>query len=112
MLGGAGAEMFEVNWSTALQEQVPAELLSRVSSYDALGSYALSPLGTILAGPATLLVGLTATLAGSGVLIVASAVCVLCVAEVRHLTRRGVVGAGSEGVLAAPEASAGRAPSS
>ncbi len=88
LIAGAGIEMFEVNWSTALQEQVPAGLLSRVSSYDALGSYALSPLGTILAGPAALLVGLTATLAGGGVLIVASAVCVLGIAEVRNLTRR------------------------
>jgi hypothetical protein len=59
-----------------------------VSSYDSLGSYALGPLGTTLAGPAALLFGLTATLAGGGILIVASSVCVLFVAEVRHLTRR------------------------
>jgi MFS family permease len=88
LLAGAGSTMFDVNWNTAIQQQIPTELLSRVSSYDSLGSYALGPLGTTLAGPAALLFGLTATLAGGGILIVASSVCVLFVAEVRHLTRR------------------------
>jgi MFS family permease len=84
---GAGAEIFEVNWSTAMQEQIPADLLSRVSAYDALGSYALSPAGTAAAGPVAAAVGAAAALAGGGMLILASAACVLCVAEVRHLTR-------------------------
>jgi MFS family permease len=88
LIAGAGVEVFEVNWSTAMQQQIPAELLSRVSSYDALGSYALSPVGTVLAGPVALLAGVAATLAGGGILIVGSALCVLCVAEVRQLTRR------------------------
>jgi MFS family permease len=84
---GAGGEIFAVNWSTAMQQQIPADLLSRVSAYDALGSYALSPVGTAAAGPIAAAVGLTAALAGGGVLIVVSAVCVLSVVEVRHLTR-------------------------
>lgn len=84
---GAGGEIFAVNWSTAMQQQIPADLLSRVSAYDALGSYALSPVGTAAVGPIAAAVGLTAALAGGGVLIVASAMCVLSVAEVRHLTR-------------------------
>ena len=84
---GAGGEIFAVNWSTAMQQQIPPDLLSRVSAYDALGSLALSPAGTAAAGPIAAAVGLTAALAGGGVLIVASAVCVLSVAEVRHLTR-------------------------
>jgi MFS family permease len=84
---GAGIEIFAVNWSTAMQQQIPPDLLSRVSAYDALGSYALSPVGTAAAGPVAAAIGLTAALAGGGVLIVASALCVLAVAEVRHLTR-------------------------
>jgi hypothetical protein len=111
LAAGAGTEMYEVNWSTAMQEQIPAELLSRVSSYDFLGSYALSPIGTIAAGPVTVLVGLTAALAGGGILIVASSVCVLCVAEVRHLTRRPPSAVRIQGSQAA-EASADRAPGS
>lgn len=111
LLAGAGAEIFDVNWSTTMQEQIPSELLSRVSSYDALGSYALSPLGTVAAGPAALLMGLTTALAGGGLLILASTVCVLCVAEVRDLTRRVPPGAGTRAVPAA-EPSADPAPCS
>lgn len=37
-------------WGNSLQELVPAELLGRVNSIDALGSYSLLPLGYALAG--------------------------------------------------------------
>ncbi len=49
-LAGAGAEIFGVGWSTALQEHVPIDVLSRVSSYDALGSFVAMPIGTFLYG--------------------------------------------------------------
>jgi MFS family permease len=94
LLAGVGGEVFEVNWSVALQQQIPLELLSRVSSYDALGSYALSPVGVTVAGPLAAAIGLTATLAGGGALIVIAALVVLCVPEVRQLTRRGSSSAG------------------
>jgi predicted MFS family arabinose efflux permease len=85
---GAGSEVFEVNWSTALQEQIPLNMLSRVSSYDFLGSFALAPLGGILAGPVALAIGISATLTGGGVLVAASALAVICVPEVRNLLRQ------------------------
>jgi MFS family permease len=88
LLAGAGSEIFEVNWITALQERIPPELLSRVSAYDALGSYALGPVGTVVAGPLALAVGATVVLSAGGGVIVATAVVVLCVREVRALTRR------------------------
>jgi MFS family permease len=88
LLAGAGMEIFEVDWSTALQEQIPPELLSRVAAYDALGSAALTPIGTALAGPIALAIGTTATLAGAGAAILASAAVVLSVHEVRTLARR------------------------
>jgi len=88
LLAGAGTEIFSVNWSTALQEQIPSNLLSRVAAYDALGSFALTPIGTALAGPIALAIGTTATLAGAALLIVVSAAAVLSVPEVRALTRR------------------------
>lgn len=50
LLAGAGAEVFAVGWTTALQQHVPAHVLSRVSSYDALGSYLALPLGALLYG--------------------------------------------------------------
>lgn len=88
LLAGVAMEIFEVNWSTALQQQIPAGLLSRVAAYDALGSYALSPIGTTLAGPLAIALGTTATLATAGGVILAATLCVLFVADVRHLTRR------------------------
>jgi hypothetical protein len=51
-VAGLGMELFSVLWNTALQTHVPAEALSRVGSYDMLGSLALAPLGQALAGPA------------------------------------------------------------
>lgn len=88
LLAGVGSEVFEVNWMTALQEQIPPDLLSRVAAYDAMGSYALGPAGTIVAGPLALAVGATVVLSAGGAIIVVTALLVLCVTDVRHLTRR------------------------
>ena len=61
-VAGVGVEFFEVLWATTLQSRIPADRLSRVSSYDWLGSFALVPLGTILVGPLALSIGLANTL--------------------------------------------------
>jgi hypothetical protein len=87
LVAGVAAEVFEVNWITAMQQQIPAALLSRVSAYDILGSIGLSPVGTILAGPLAIAIGVTAVLAGGGGIIVASTLALLCVPEVRRLRR-------------------------
>lgn len=47
---GAGIAVLELAWVNLLQEIVPPDRLGRVSSIDALGSYALLPLGYGLAG--------------------------------------------------------------
>ena len=49
-LAGAAVEVFSVGWSTALHEHIPLSVLSRVSSYDALGSFVAIPIGTFLDG--------------------------------------------------------------
>src|SRR6478735_5458338 len=49
-VAGAAVEVFGVGWSTALHEHVPVAVLSRVSSYDALGSFVAIPIGTFLYG--------------------------------------------------------------
>ena len=46
------------------QRNVPEAALSRVSSYDALGSFVLMPLGSIVAGPVASVIGITQTLLG------------------------------------------------
>ena len=43
-LGGLGIELFNIPWFTAIQNEVPRELLGRVSSIDFLVSYGVAPL--------------------------------------------------------------------
>ena len=50
-IAGIGIETFSVLWETTIREAIPQDKLSRVSSYDALGSFALIPLGFAIAGP-------------------------------------------------------------
>jgi MFS family permease len=48
---GLGFSLLMIWWETALARHVPAHVLSRVSSYDWMGSLALLPLGYLVAGP-------------------------------------------------------------
>jgi MFS family permease len=64
-LGFAGASFSNALWFTALQERIPREALSRVSSYDWLGSLVFQPVGYALAGPAAAAIGTSATLLAS-----------------------------------------------
>jgi predicted MFS family arabinose efflux permease len=61
-VAGLGLEVFGVNWITALQQHIPGQVLSRVSSYDALGSFVFIPLGLVIAGPLAAQLGATETL--------------------------------------------------
>ncbi len=87
-VGGACVEVFSVSWAIALQQEIPAEMLSRVSSYDALGSFALAPAGTAVAGPLAGAFGTAGVLAAGGALVVILPVLVLFVPEVRQLRRK------------------------
>jgi MFS family permease len=65
--------MFDPFWLTAMQREVPPDMISRVSSYDYLGSLAFFPAGLALAGPVSDLVGIPATLwASAGMAVVVS----------------------------------------
>jgi predicted MFS family arabinose efflux permease len=48
---GVGFALFDVLWNTAMAERIPAQALSRVSSYDWMGSLVLLPVGFLVAGP-------------------------------------------------------------
>jgi len=88
LVNGVGMELFAVFWYTALHEHVAREALARVSSYDALGSIALSPLGVVAAGPVSNLIGIDATLWAGVLLIAVPTAAVLLVPEVRNLRSR------------------------
>jgi MFS family permease len=87
-LAGAGVEVFGVLWDTAMQQEIPGEKLSRLSSYDALGSFVLTPVGLAVAGPLGAAIGLRRTFLGSAVLIVVATALVLVSDDVRTLARR------------------------
>jgi Major Facilitator Superfamily len=87
LLAGVALELFNTSWAVALQQHVPLERLSRVSAYDALGSFVFIPAGLTLAGPVAQAVGLTnALLLAAGVVVLADLLA-LSVREVRELRR-------------------------
>lgn len=49
-IAGAGVEVFSTGWNVTMMEQIPGEKLSRVSSYDMLGSFLAMPIGTLAFG--------------------------------------------------------------
>jgi MFS family permease len=59
---GVAVDVFEVLWQTALQQNIPEESLSRVASYDWLGSMALTPVALAGAGALAASVGLSAAI--------------------------------------------------
>lgn len=86
LIGGAAIQVFSVLWLTTLQQKVPAEMLSRVSAYDHLGSIALAPLGIVAAGILYESLGYRATLILAGLAIIIPTALVLTVRDVREVT--------------------------
>ena len=87
-VAGLGTETFGVLWDTSMQQEIPQDRLSRVYSYDALGSAALIPLGLAIAGPVADAIGTRATLFAAGTISLAATLAVLLVHDVRTLRRR------------------------
>ena len=98
-VSGVGNEMFGLLWHTTMQQEIPADKLSRVYSYDALGSLGLAPVGYALAGPAAEAFGVRATLWGAAAIGIGVTLAVLLVRDVRTLERR-LAPAGDEPALA------------
>jgi MFS family permease len=87
-VAGFGLETFNVNWITTMHEQIPNDVLARVNSYDALGSFVFIPLGLTIAGPAADAIGVSGALwAAAGVAVVAMLSALLS-RDVRRLQRR------------------------
>jgi MFS family permease len=87
-LAGIGHEVFGLLWHTTMQQEIPPDKLSRVYSYDALGSIGLIPLGYAIAGPVADAIGVRATLWGAAAIGIAVTLAVLAVTDVRTLERR------------------------
>jgi predicted MFS family arabinose efflux permease len=88
---GVGIELFGVYWDTALQQHVPEHALSRVSSYDALGSFIFIPLGQLAAGPIADAIGVDETLYLAAAVVTVAVLAMVATPDIRRLRRLDVV---------------------
>ena len=84
VVAGVGLALFGVWWETALAQRIPPAALSRVASYDWMGSFALLPPGLVLIGVLAEAAGATTVMAIAG----ASASLLVLLALLPRETRR------------------------
>jgi len=84
-VGGFCIDIFAVLWDTAMQREIPADALSRVSSYDALGSLMFGPIGLLAAGPLASQVGPRPALIAAAATVVVPSLLALAAPGVRRL---------------------------
>jgi hypothetical protein len=82
---GIALDIFYVIWSTTVQQNVPSESLSRVTSYDTFGSFLFGPLGIAIAGPVAVVIGTTMTMNIAAAISLVAVVGSLLVPSVRNL---------------------------
>ena len=85
LVQGFGLALHLALWFTAFQQQVPEEALSRVSSYDAIGSFTLIPLGTAAAGIVAGAIGAQTTLLAAGATTIALNIAILFVRSIYRI---------------------------
>jgi hypothetical protein len=90
-LGGCGIEVFGIGWQTAMHEHIPNEVMSRVASYDALGSFVAIPVGQLVYGPLAQVFDITDVMLVSGIAYIAISLATLLSSSVRNLDRGHVV---------------------
>jgi MFS family permease len=85
VLGGAAIGFFMTVWETTLQQAIPGDVLSRISSYDWLGTLVLMPISYALVGPVAQAVGQDSVLWASAAWVVVMCVVLVAVPSVRRL---------------------------
>ncbi len=63
LCAGMASAAFNGLWSTTVQQQVPPDALSRITSYVSFGAYAFGPIGLAIAGPIAEATSIAAVLA-------------------------------------------------
>ena len=89
-IAGAGIELFSIGWSLSMQENIDDAMLSRVYSYDALGSFVAMPVGQLAYGPLGEAFGYRDVLLVSGFVYMAICLLTLTSRSVRTLGRAPV----------------------
>ncbi len=85
-LFGITLDLWGTLWSTALQRKVPRDSLSRVSSFDAMGSLMFRPIGLAIAAPLSTLLGMETFIYILAVITVFAIVLPLFNSEVRNMS--------------------------
>jgi predicted MFS family arabinose efflux permease len=84
-LAGLGMMLGIALYESTFQRRIPADVLSRVSSYDWFGSIALQPVGLAIWGPIAAAIGIDEALWVASVLLLVSVLAPLAVREVRTM---------------------------
>jgi len=85
-LFGITLDLWGTLWSTALQRKVPRDSLSRVSSFDAMGSLMFRPIGLAIAAPLSTLLGIENFIYILAIITVFAIVLPLFNSEVRNMS--------------------------
>lgn len=94
--------IFNVLWETTLQEQVPRQVLSRVSSLDWMVSLVFMPIGYVVAGPIADAIGVDETLWLAAAVSVGATLIALAQPDLRRVTRSPLPASGSAGESPVP----------
>jgi predicted MFS family arabinose efflux permease len=101
-LAGAGLSVHLALWFTVFQREIPEHAQSRVSSYDALGSFVFMPLGYAVAGPVAVAIGTDETLVAAAAIETVCLAIILAIPSVWAIRAPAPAAAGSV-ELAAPQ---------
>jgi MFS family permease len=85
-VGLAGIAFGNALWQTTLQDRIPHDVLSRVSSYDWLVSYVFMPVGFVAFGPMANAIGIGLTLLIAGTALAVANLAVALLPPVRAIT--------------------------
>lgn len=84
-IAGLSLGLYSIAWETTLQENVPKNMISRISSYDNLGSFIAIPAGQLSAAPMANAFGASHVALVGGFLWIALTLCPLAIPSVRGL---------------------------
>jgi hypothetical protein len=87
IVAGIVLEQAGVAWATTLQQNIPQHLMSRVSSYDILGSDLLLPAGYLVGGPISAALGLSDAMWLCVAVVLGATLPVLLCSDVRRMKR-------------------------
>jgi len=82
---GVVLDLWASVWPTALTRTVPRDTLSRILSFDAMGSMLLRPVGLAIAGPISTWIGIPRAMELAAGITVVMVVAMLSVPEVRNM---------------------------